>query len=330
MFQNPTDSRDSGAVAKKKVVKKTTPHAKNKHKKKGKVAGANKNPGKGGNPKARTNKGLNGYRWNLPPHQWSLPVEPHDMDELVVNSEAFALGAKSKYRRGRIYWYSRVDTENVDYTSYNWANANNAKSHKKDPRYGFQFLWNPNEITTSVAVNMDITPSFADKFVNVVGAFPSGEYLTFSLRLDRTNDFACIKSISHVPKANKELTTYDQLAKDYSSYYSAAAAFDYGFGDEVSYKIQDLQKYGTIADLEYLYKAINGPGWTNVATGRVSSDIGFLSPTLLKIDIGPLSYLGYVNNLTVNHTAFTKDMIPIRTDVTLQFNLMATAGLSSN
>jgi hypothetical protein len=277
-----------------------------------------------------TGIGLNGYRWNLPPHQWSLPVEPHDMDSLVVNSEAFSLGSKSKYRRGRIYWYSRVDTTKVDYNTYNTGvKSKNGEDHSKDPRYGFQFLWNPNEINTSVSVNMDITPSFADQFVNVVGAFPSGEYLTFTLRLDRTNDFACIKSTSHIPKASGEITTYDKLAKEYTGYYSAASAFDYGFGDDVVDKIQDLQKYGTIADLEYLYKAINGPGWTNLATGKNSSDIGFLSPTLLKIDIGPLSYLGYVNNISINHMAFSKDMIPIRTDVGLQFNLMATAGLSS-
>jgi hypothetical protein len=65
------------------------------------------------------------------------------------------------------------------------------------------------------------------------------------------------------------------------------------------------------------------------ATGRLSSDIGFLSPTLLKIDLGPLSYLGYVSNLAVNHIGFSKGMIPIRTDVSLQFNLMATAGLAA-
>jgi len=281
-----------------------------------------------------TGIGLYGYRWNLPPHKWSLPVEPSD-DSLTVNTEAFTLGSSPKYRRGRIYWYSRVDSTYVDTSTYNTGNG----AHAKDPRYGFQFLWNPENFSTSVSVNMDITPSFADKFVEVVGAFPSGEYLSVSLRLDRTNDFACIKALPKGTLPDGD-DVYKKYADSYAQYYSGAEGFNsQGFdsfsssagslGQNVGEKILELQKYGTIADLEYLYKAINGPGWSNKATGKDTSDIGFLMPTLLRIDIGPLSYLGYVNNMTVNHMAFSKGMVPIRTDVTLQFNLMATAGLSS-
>jgi hypothetical protein len=281
-----------------------------------------------------TGIGLYGYRWNLPPHKWSLPIEPSD-DSLIVNTEAFTLGSSPRYRRGRIYWYSRVDNTYVDTSTYNTGTG----VHARDPRYGFQFLWNPESFSTSVSVNMDITPSFADKFVDVVGAFPSGEYLTVSLRLDRTNDFACIRSLPRgtVPDGND---IYARYAESYSQYYAGAEGFNsQGFdsftqsagnlGQNVGEKILELQKYGTIADLEYLYKAINGPGWSNSATGKDTSDIGFLMPTLLRIDIGPLSYLGYVNNMQVNHLAFSKGMVPIRTDVSLQFNLMATAGLSS-
>jgi hypothetical protein len=96
---------------------------------------------------------------------------------------------------------------------------------------------------------------------------------------------------------------------------------------------------GTIADIEYLYMAINGPGpgtqnalsvgnkWVN-SRGIATADIGFLMPTLLNIDIGPLSYQGYVTNLQVNHISFTQEMIPIRSDLTISLNLLATVGLS--
>jgi hypothetical protein len=129
------------------------------------------------------------------------------------------------------------------------------------------------------------------------------------------------------------LITYESLASNYisSGFYSPNQSFD-GLtqpNNSKKDKIIELQKLGTLADLEYLYKAINGPNWTNQATGRKTSDIGFLSPTLLRIDLGPVSYLGYVNNMAVNHTSFSKEMIPLRTDVSLQFNLMATAGISA-
>lgn len=270
-------------------------------------------------------KDLRKYLWNLPPHEHSLPVDPAT-DPLIVQTAS--LKAKSgqaleplknmnsihPLRRGRIYWFSRV---NADYTSKNKNNGN-------DPRYGFQFLWNPDTIVTSVAVNLDITPTAKDKFVKVVGAFPSGQMLSVTAVLDRTNDFFSIKSLS-------ENNTYAQVARVMAANYQYGS-LEQNFNETVVDKIKDLQKYGTIADIEYLYKAINGPGWRNVAISDQnwnSSDIGFLSPTLLKIELGPIAYIGYVNNLQVTHNAFTKSMIPIRSTVDIQFNLMATAGLAT-
>jgi len=280
-----------------------------------------------GNVSPKSPLGLHGYQWNLPPHQWSMPIEP-SRDPLVVNSEKLIEGSSHKFRRGRIYWYSRVDS------SYLTSKTYNSGSDNKDPRYGFQFLWNPSQIETQVAMNLSVTPSFADKFVSVAGAFPSGEYLSFTLRIDRTNDFACIKSIpkgSSPQKYPNDVTTYDLLARFYakSSFYSAAHSLDADFSKTFTKKIKDLQKYGTLADIEYLYKAINGPGWVNQATGRKSSDIGFLSPTLLRVDIGPLSYLGYVNSMAISHISFSKNMVPMISEVSIQFNLMATAGLAT-
>lgn len=291
--------------------------------------------------------GLYYYQWNLPPHKWSVPVDPTQGfgNDFVVDQEKrmMTVGNAPRYRRGRIYWYSRVGSSYINELTYNDG------SDLNDPRYGFQFMWNPDAYTTSVSVNMDITPSWKDKFVDVVGAFPSGEYLNLTVRLDRTNDFAAIKAVAKSVEnpvftgapsdlltdsyTASGLITYESLASNYLSpdFYSPSDSFDGLMQSDKSKKdkIVELQQLGTLADLEYLYKAINGPNWVNQATGRKTSDIGFLSPTLLRIDLGPVSYLGYVNNMNVNHTSFSKEMIPLRTDVSLQFNLMATAGISS-
>jgi hypothetical protein len=87
-------------------------------------------------------------------------------------------------------------------------------------------------------------------------------------------------------------------------------------------------------DIEFLYQTITGPnanymsgGWKN-SLGRVTSDIGFLSATLVKIEIGPLNYLGYINGIAVNHLQFTTDMKPIRSQIQIQANLMASVGLA--
>jgi len=273
---------------------------------------------------APTGLGLNGYKWNLPPHQWSLPVEPSN-DPMVRDPATQAIGATHKYRRGRIYWYARVDNDYVTSGTYNNG------SSSTDPRYGFQFMWNPTQISTSVATNLSVTPSFADKFASVVGAFPSGQALSVSVPLDRTNDFACLNSLNVTGNtlANTTLTPTNVGPLLRNLGYNPNHSFDYGFAETLVEKVIQLVRYGTTADIEYLYKAINGPGWTNVATGRDTSEIGFLRPTLLRIDLGPLSYLGYVSALNVTHTKFTKGMIPMASTMEIQFNLMATAGLVS-
>lgn len=259
---------------------------------------------------------LSTYLWNLPPHLWSLPVEPRTMDPLVVNTQNFDYNSSSLLRRGRIYYYSRAET-----------NYSSSQNKGDDPRYGFQFLWNPETFGTQVSVNMDITPTSNDKFAKVVGAFPSGETLQVTLRIDRTNDFFCIRSLNRSTQGRNDI--YADVAGSLSKFYLATSSFEKNFTQTIQSKIEALQTNGTIADIEYLYKAINGPGWTNAATGKETSDIGFLRPTLLRIDIGPLSYIGYVTNINVAHTSFTKGMIPMRSDVSLAFNLMATAGIAS-
>ena len=262
---------------------------------------------------------LRNFAWNLPPHEWSRPIDPTQMDNIVADSSKFDGYSDPINRRGRIYYYLGIDSTQIN------TNNSNLEKNLNDRRYGLQFLWNPQQFSTAVSVNMDITPSAQDKFVKVVGAFPSSEVLAVEFKLDRTNDLYCLRS--HKTAANSFNTNYDVFHQYYQGY--SLDANNASTNRELfNKKLEALQTQGTLADIEYLYKAINGAGWKNVATGRESSDIGFLSPTLLKIEIGPVAYIGYVASLQVDHVRFTKGMIPMETDVLIQFNLMATAGLS--
>jgi len=263
------------------------------------------------------------YSWNLPPHISSLPVDNTYLDDLTVDSVGIKdEDATHRKRRGRIFYYSRVNTS--------YSGAFQSKD-KNDPRYGFQFLWNPQNFQTSVSVNLDITPTSYDKFVGVVGAFPSGEALSVTIKLDRRNDFFALRSGRTNEGSAQKFNISDANLNDLRN------AYKHGLNsketnESFKAKLTELARRGTVADIEYLYKAINGPGWRNDALSKEmaeSSDIGFLTPTLLRIDIGPISYLGYVSNMVVSHNAFTKGMIPIETDVSLSFNLMATAGKAS-
>jgi hypothetical protein len=269
------------------------------------------------------------YRWNLPPHRWSLPVTPKKMHEdLYTDPNNSGLGAvDDRYRRARIWWYA--NTKN-SYSSNVKGNPK-AQADGEARKYGFQFMWNPETFSTSVSLNTEVTPNPSDRFVGVAGAFPSGETISFTVRLDRTNDFACLRNLM---KKNYEKSLnlissaadnplFEQAAEYYSTKWSLVK------GESMGEKIKELMELGTLADIEYIYKAVNGPNWKSIS-GRETSDIGYLAATLLRVDVGPSSYVGYINGLTINHLSFSQDMAPIRTDVQISMNLMASAGIASD
>jgi hypothetical protein len=95
---------------------------------------------------------------------------------------------------------------------------------------------------------------------------------------------------------------------------------------------------GTLHDIEHIFRMINGAGgdyvdvktnttknapmWKN-GLGRTTADTSYLATTIIALQLGPsneynLSYIGWVESLNIVHTAFTEDMIPIRSTVDVQ------------
>ena len=285
------------------------------------------------------------YNWNLPPHKWSRPLWKSKDPNFTPDGTPHSPG-NDMYRRGRI-WHKADDPSQI---VYDQSGNPLAKGFTK---WGFQFMWNPDSFNTTVAVQMDATPNQKDRFLAVAGAFPATETVSFTVILDRTNDFADMygrmidkksgdllvqSGISQVGATgyvspsfiSKTLFTADDI-KNYKLGFNEAQGDDYIRG-----QLADLMMRGTVADVEYLYRAINGSGpgdakstWIN-GRGTQTSDIGYLMPTLLNIDIGPLSYQGYVTNLSVTHTGFTPNMVPIRTTLQISLNVLATSGVSTD
>ena len=286
-----------------------------------------------------------GYKFNLPPHDWSLPIRPIEIDSTyvgVTENDSF-----HGLRRGRIWYWTGVDAPDLSTNT----NATGLQAYAdtlalSDTDYGFQFLWNPTTISTSVSRNMDITPNNADELRVVAGVFPGQETVSLDLILDRTNDFACIKA---APKINNNTYTivggikiptdtyseinYNNYIRHYNSGYPYATTSNQNKVEQ----IETLMNQGTMADLEYLFKAINGGGdgkaeWTTLL-GKKTSNVGYLSPTLLGIQLGPtldnLSYVGWISSIGINHSAFTENMIPLRTEVNISIQCFSGSGISS-
>lgn len=301
------------------------------------------------------------FKFNLAPHSWSLPTDPLTVDRsgspikdggrtiTSLGLEPSAYGSWEEVtnfhgmRRGRIWFYdtnsaiSTLTTDESGNTTVQSAPSVSADggaqraaaraaryakaSAIRDRKFGFQFLWNPESISLSVDVNLEVTPSIRDRFRTVSGVFPSMEYINLNIILDRTNDFACIRSErtgSGVPPKG-----WANLAQFYKK---GAFPFQNNSESLTIEKIQELAEIGTLHDLEYLFKTVNGSGigetgdWANLL-GRKTADIGFLQPTLLGIQLGPtgqsLSYVGWINSLNINHVAFNQSMVPIRTQVSM-------------
>lgn len=283
------------------------------------------------------------YKFNLPPHQWSIPLQPKIVDSDIISGANESIKDFHGLRRGRIwYWNTSGDITQIDSSTGNTVTAaekvsgtnvvGGSEINLEDRNYAFQFLWNPETIAVNVARNMDITPSAADALRVVTGVFPGQETVSLNILLDRTNDFACIKHASKGTLA--DLRTFDGY---YKNRYPNELPQDFGA------EMDALLRQGTLYDLEYLFRAVNGsgfigpdgkPGYYTNLLNRVTANIGYLQPTLLGIELGPtqdsLSYVGWISNLSMNHTKFTETMIPLQTQVSISIECFSGSGIGAS
>jgi hypothetical protein len=275
------------------------------------------------------------FQFNLPPHKWSLPLDTNNLDVLPGKTRtSFSnnnWGAGHKERRGKIWRYtdlspfqpnyaptgggpkSRVTLKNkskaqieAERIEYEQKKLNTQlENARKDNIYGFQFLWNPTEYATSTAVSSNVIPAATDA-LSFLNMFQGTGTINFSLQINRVNDFACFGS-----------TVGTDFTRFYGSSYTSA-------GDRIKL-INDLKRRGTLADIEFLYKTING-GFIKNAANIETSDIGIIVPTIVRVDIGPYAQIGIVNNISVAHKMFTQTMIPIVSEVSLGIQILSSFG----
>lgn len=277
-----------------------------------------------------------GYKFNLPPHNWSLPADPVRVDTSVPGKPRRRISNNDSrsylLTRGRIWRYaplssmlesptSATDTSNYLKDSYSYFRkynrvdpkptfTQNTIKQREDEKYGFQFLWNPTEYASSVGMTANVVPAASDT-LSFLNMFQGTGTIQLQLQINRINDFACFKSVS---------------TSDFNSFYGPM--YTTVSSSEKSLMVQDLRNRGTLADLEFLYKTINGP-YLKSQTGIETSDVGILIPTLVRIDIGPYSQVGLINQLEIKHSMFTQAMIPILSTVTISIGLLSSYGFGN-
>ena len=165
--------------------------------------------------------------------------------------------------------------------------------------YGFKFLYNPTEVSMgwgiAEGVNPDVIQSGADGYIVPIGAGLNQSTVDFTLLLNRIGDMAYLDSNGRITGAE------DPYPGNFN-------------------KLEDLKmiyKKGTMYDLEYLFRTINGPNASYQSSlNDKTADRGFLLGAQVELHLGDgLRYLVRIGSLSINHTVFNDRMVPILSNV---------------
>lgn len=158
--------------------------------------------------------------------------------------------------------------------------------------YGFKFLYNPTTVSMAWDVVTQIDPYYASSGEDAFNLISTGllsSVLEFEVYLNRIGDF-------------------QQIVKGG------------GFTGDNPYPIivptediAEIYEKGTMYDLEYLFKTINGPNATFVsALNGSTADRGWLRPTFVELHLGrSMRYRVRISEFSVNHIIFNHNMTPI-------------------
>ena len=171
--------------------------------------------------------------------------------------------------------------------------------------YAFQFLYNPNLVSMEYNGAPDVDPIYEatgqDKS-NLVGSASSSSSISFNVLINRINDFKYADAIIAGKLAVSDI--YPLINRD-----------------DVLDDVKQIQQMGTMYDIEHLLRTLLGYGLPSALRHRATADIGYLGAFPVELHLGKsLRYLGVVGSISLSHTIFTKDMIPVFTNLSIAFN----------
>lgn len=172
--------------------------------------------------------------------------------------------------------------------------------------YAFHFLYNPPKIAVQTGLNVDVTFDAQDIGPN----FASGaQTISFDIFLNRMMDM----TLTGAARGGRTLNIN---------------------------QLNELRRYGTLHDIEYLYRCCNGDPqnlYSNSDKGGATSsftaltgDIGFLYSSPVEVHFGAdLRFAGIINSIGIEHKLFNKGMVPIYSEVAITLTRIAGTGVKA-
>lgn len=175
-------------------------------------------------------------------------------------------------------------------------------------RYGFQFHYNPTEITMNFAgapnTDAGLEISGQEKF-NLVGSQVTQSTISFDMVFNRVFDMNYYKEDGTIKPEFKK--------KDGINLYSPRMPKD-------ATEEKQIFNKGTMYDVEFLLSTVLGFKLNTKLRG-VTADVGWLSGRPVELYLGrSLKYVGFINNFSLTHKMFNERMTPIFSIASLSFN----------
>lgn len=260
--------------------------------------------------------------------------DPVDASDLQVETNlpmlANGIGGINHMRAGsRVRWRDGILVLNADQTV--------SKSHTTR-RWGFRFHYNPSTWSQSSAIAQDIdltTYSQTGGNLLLPTAFSTVDLTVYLNRIVELSTDVDPADPEGVARRAHQLSSGDfnlgsgdgapqasinpvGLAGSYFDWNgSTPLALTSGYST-VEDKVSEVLKKGTLADLEYLYRAANGDPVEVTHTSGKTADIGMLAMTIMDLYLGPnIKYTVRVASASIQHMMFSNRMIPTFTQVQL-------------
>jgi hypothetical protein len=195
---------------------------------------------------------------------------------------------------------SKMFAENAVTTQAEKDAAKKSGMKFNDTPYGFRFLYNPTDVSMAWGIVDAFSPQYAASGANGMTGVAAGLMkgtIAFTLILNRIEDMGII-----YPDGS-----YAQL-------------LDGGWAKDPDItETKMIYKKGTMYDIEYLFRAMNG-FYADYQSGLngITADKGWLQPIPMELHLGAgLRYLVRVSSLDLKHMMFNERMVPILTTVNI-------------
>ena len=181
----------------------------------------------------------------------------------------------------------------------NFAVLSDAKTIK---RYGFQFLYNPGNISMSYGGVPDIDPSMMSSGMEDYSLANPSVYqstINFEILLNRMFDIKYLAKDGSIKGGLSIDSLWPQNKPDAST-------------------LKQIRSKGTMYDVEFLLQTMFSYEPIRSQLRGKTSDVGYLGAFPVEMHLGnKLRYVAIIDSINVNHVIFTDDMVPMFTTVSI-------------